>query len=354
MVGSDARPALGGYSATVAQGKLLALVAPDGNACRSIADAMSGFERPRHGRILIDGKDVALRRPGERGVMSVRTELALFPHFSAFANIAFPLEQRRLDVNEIGRRVEQVAADVGIPHEALAKLPAALSPEIRLRVALARALVAEPEVLILERPLNALPLPLRRSLLPELRRLQRRFAITTLLVSDDLGEAMTLSDSMSVVIDGSEVQSGSADQIYARPVSVAIARLAGPCNLIPVDVDTRDGKTVLIGTALRGGTAALPRERTPIGIESGPALMLVRPLAVRLFLGIRRFDILVDGTIADVMPEANGARIRVTPESFPQDLLADIPLPAPTPLEPGRAVTLGWNRGDIFLLPVTG
>lgn len=342
---------LDGYSVRVPAGMLHAVVTPDPRLCQVIANLVAGFERAHHGHVEIGGRDLSLRGPGRRGVMTIRPDLALFPDMSVFDNIAFPLEQQRHGASEIRRRVERLAAEIEIGGEQLRKRPGEIAIDMRIRVALARALAAEPQVLVLERPLHTLTIAGRLSFLPEMRRLLRQSRLTTLLVTDDLQEAMVMADALSVVVDGRELQNDSAETIFKRPANAVVALLAGPCNLLPVTAATLSGQTTIHGPMLQGGAALLPRDRTPIGIEDGPALLAVRPEAVRLFLGIRRFDVLADGIITDVMPHGNSAQIRVTLDQYPQGMLADVPLPAPMPLEIGRRATIGWNRGDMHLLP---
>lgn len=350
-VGTRTDLVLDGFSTGLERGTLAALVSPDTRAPRAVIDLVAGFVRPQHGRILLDGKDLALRAPGERGVMTVRPGLALFPHLSARANIAFPLEQRGHDRNEIKNRVDRLTEECGLGPDVLPQFPGTLSTEQQIRVALARAIGGEPEVLLLERPLQSLPLAARRAFLPELKRLHRQFGLTTLLATDDLAEAMALADTISILIDGRETQRGKPEELFGRPATADVARLAGPCNLVPVEIDIAEGKIALRSTVLQSGAGEIGRERCHPSLTHGPAQMLVRPEAVRLFLGIRRFDMLADGHIADVMPRGGGAQIRVAIEGFAPGIIADVPLPAPFPLDIGRRITLGWNRADAFLLP---
>lgn len=353
-VGGRPGSVLDGFSASLEAGTLSALVSPDNRSTTAVIDLIAGFLRPQHGRILLDGKDLGLRAPGERGMMTVRPGFALFPHLTVLANIAFPLQQRGHDRAEIKNRIDRLTEECGLSAEILPQLPGNLSPEQQLRVALARAIGGEPEVLLLERPLQSLSPAARRAFLPELKRIHRRFGLTTLLATDDLAEAMALADNISILIGGREIQRAKPEELFGRPATAAVARLAGPCNLIPVDVDVADSKVALRSAILQSGTLEIGRERCHASLAGGNAQMLVRPEAVRPFLGIRRFDMLADGQIADVMPRGGGAQIRVAIEGFSPGIIADIPLPAPFPLEIGRRITLGWNRADAFLLPADG
>ncbi len=343
--------ALDGFSAEIARGTIHAVVALEAVALGTLVDLVAGFVRPRHGRILLDGKDLALRAPGERGFMSVRANLALFPQMGARANIAFPLEQRGHDPQELKKRLDRLIEECGIAAAWLAKAPAELEPEAQIRVALARAVGGEPEVLLLDRPLLLLAPAARRTFLPELKRLHRAFGLTTLYATDDLSEAMALADTITIVAGGRAIQRGKPEELFNRPANAAVARLAGPCNLLPVEVSFEEAKVVLRSPLLQSGRGELPRERCHPALGQGPALLLVRPEAVRPFLGIRRFDMLTDGAILDVMPRGASAQIRATVEGFSAGITAEVPLPSPFPLEIGRPVTLGWNRADSYLLP---
>lgn len=350
-VGGRTAPVLDGYSASLERGALSALVSPDLDSARAVIDIIAGFLRPQHGRILLDGKDLGLRAPGERGVMTVRPHLALFPHLTVLANIAFPLEQRGHERDEIRNRLDRLTEGCGIDGDLLPLLPGALSAQQKLRVALARALGGEPEVLLLERPLQSLAPAARRAFLPELKRLHRHFGLTTLLVTDDLTEAMALADTISVLVDGREAQRGTPEELFGRPASALVASLAGPSNLLPVEIELSDHKVIVRSPILQAGGTEIGRDRCHPTLVGGRALMLIRPETVRPFLGIRRFDMLADGQIADVMLRGGGAQIRAAIEGFQPGIIADIPLPAPFPLETGRRITLGWNRADAFLLP---
>lgn len=354
--GTRAEPILDGFSASLERGTLSALVSLDARSAGAVIDLIAGFVRPRHGRILLDGKDLSLRAPGERGVMTVRPGFALFPHLTALANIAFPLEQRGHDRIEIKNRIDRLAAECGLESEILPRLPSTLSTEQQFRVALARAIGGEPEILLLERPLQSLSPAARRAFLPELKRLHRHFGFTTLLATDDLAEAMAVADNILILVEGREIQRGKPEELFSRPANAAVARLAGPCNFVPVEIDVTENKITLRSAILQSGSGEIGRERCHLSLTGGsarmPAQLLVRPEAVRLFLGIRRFDMLADGHIADVMPRGGGAQIRVAIEGFAPGIIADVPLPAPFPLEFGRRITLGWNRADAFLLPV--
>lgn len=352
LTAGDAAAALDSFSTQVVRGAFCAVVAPVPQTLTTLVDLIAGFTRPRRGRIVIDSKDLDRRAPGERGVMTVRTNLALFPHLSVRANIAFPLQQRSDNQAEISARVELLAEECGVPKDLLNRLPGVLTPEHQLRTALARAIAGKPEVLLLERPLQALPAAARQTFMPELKRLHRQFNLTTLLLTDDLAEAMALADTISVIVDGRAVQSGNPEELFSRPANAVVAQLAGLCNLLPISAEIHENNAVIRSPLLQSGSSELGRDRCHPLLSNGPALLMVRPEVVRPFLGIRRFDLLIDGTIADVMPCGSHIRIRVTVESFAPGIIAEIVLPAPFPLESGRRVTLGWNRTDSYLLPV--
>lgn len=351
LTAGNSTAAIDGFSAQLARETLFAFVAPTADVLTTIVDLIAGFAQPHHGRVLIDNQDLGRRNPGERGVVTVRPHLALFSRLTLRANIAFPLEQRGYNREEITSRLDRLVKECGIEVDLLSRLPSSLAPEQQLRGALARAIAAEPEILLLERPLQTLPHTARYTFLPELKRLHQRFNLTTFFATDDLTEAMAIADIISVIVEGREAQLGTAEELFSRPNNAAVAELIGPCNLLPVEVEIQETKAVLQSPFFQSGVAEIGRDRCHPQLVSGTALLLVRPDVVRPFLGIRRFDFLIDGTIVDIMHRGTHTHIRVNVASFSPGIISEISFPAPFTLERGKHVTLGWNRIDSYLLP---
>lgn len=206
---------------------------------------IAGFEAPDSGRVVLGGSDVTQLSPHKRDVTTVFQHYALFPHLNVFGNVAFGLERRRIARDEVKRRVgaalEMVRLD-GLDE----RKPSELSGGQQQRVALARSLVVEPRVLLLDEPLAALDLKLRRQMQLELKSLQRRLGISFVYVTHDQEEALTMSDRIVVMNAGRVEQTGGAQEIYERPETEFVAGFIGVSNIIEGQVQDVTGDLCVI------------------------------------------------------------------------------------------------------------
>lgn len=210
----------------VRPGKLVALLGPSGCGKTTLLRAIAGFIRPRSGRILFDGRPVDHLPPGQRRIGIVFQNYALFPHLSVRENVAYGLRARGVRRAEIMPRVE--AALDAVQMRAFAeRLPRALSGGQQQRVSLARAVVTEPSVLLLDEPFAALDRSLRLDLQLEIRRLQRQLALTAVMVTHDQDEAMSMADEMAVMRAGGIEQVGEPAAVYDRPGTLFVAGFVG-------------------------------------------------------------------------------------------------------------------------------
>jgi ABC-type Fe3+/spermidine/putrescine transport system ATPase subunit len=219
---------------------------------------------------LVAGRDVTDLPPERRGVGMVFQSYALFPHLTARGNVAFGLQMRRVPRQEQTRRVEEMLDRVGLDPAARDRRPGALSGGQQQRVALARALVIEPDLLLLDEPLANLDRRLREQVRGELRQLQRRTGVTTLLVTHDQEEALALADTVGVMARGRLLQTGTPQELYDRPSCPYIARLLGDANLLRVE---RTGTEELI---LEGGLRLSPIPASLRAVVPGD-IVLLRP-----------------------------------------------------------------------------
>jgi multiple sugar transport system ATP-binding protein len=231
--------ALQGIDLTVAAGTFFVLVGPSGCGKSTLLNSVAGIENPTAGEIWFGDRrvaDAAAKRfvpPRQRDVAMVFQSYALYPHMTVYENIAFPLKIAKADRGDIDRRVRESAATLEI--EALLDArPAELSGGQRQRVALGRAIVRRPKVLLLDEPLSNLDALLRTSMRGELKQIQRRLEVTTVYVTHDQTEAMTLGDRIAVMKDGRLQQTGTPDDIYNRPENRFVAGFIGtpPMNLL--------------------------------------------------------------------------------------------------------------------------
>ncbi len=219
----------------VADGELLALLGPSGCGKTTTLRVIAGFEAPDTGSVVIGGKDVTDLPPNKRALGMVFQSYSLFPHMTVAENIAFGLRMRgmkRPAQSDIVRTMLQTVRLEGYE----SRLVHQLSGGQQQRIALARALATEPSVLLLDEPLGALDKSLRERMQFELRELQRRFAITSILVTHDQEEALTMSDRIAVMSSGSVVQIGTPTEVYERPRTRFVAEFLGTANIFDATV----------------------------------------------------------------------------------------------------------------------
>ncbi|TDV05486.1 ABC transporter ATP-binding protein [Paraburkholderia caballeronis] len=259
----------------VQDGEFVSLLGPSGSGKTSTLMMIAGFEEPTAGSILLGGKRVENVPPNQRDIGMVFQSYALFPHLSIADNVAFPLKVRKWKRADIDAAVRRVLALVGLEDKA-ERLPKQLSGGQQQRVALARALVYEPKLLLLDEPLSALDKNMREQMQIELRRIHRQVGITTLYVTHDQSEAMTLSDRIVVFNHGRIEQVGTPLDVYARPVSRFAASFIGDSNLFdgrrgaqPDELIADGGLTLRTSCALPSGAA-------------DAACALVRPEDIRI------------------------------------------------------------------------
>ena len=266
-------PALRGVDLEVHSGELLTLLGPSGSGKTTLLKVIAGFEIAEGGVVSLAGRDITTLAPNKRDIGMVFQNYALFPHMSVAANIAFPLNIRKVKKQDITRQVTDALQLVGLAGYG-ERLPKQLSGGQQQRVALARAVVFQPRLLLLDEPFGALDRKLREQMQLEVRRLQQRLGITTIFVTHDQEEALVLSDRIAVMSDGVIEQLGDPRAIYASPVNRFVADFIGESNLLRA-------RTVATGAAAvldSGATVELP-ERRSANAEVG---LLIRPEAIEL------------------------------------------------------------------------
>lgn len=212
-------------------GEFFSLLGPSGCGKTTTLRMIAGFEFPSSGSISFDGKDVTYTKPDKRNTGMVFQNFALFPHMTVFENIAFGLQARKKPKPEISERVAKALTLVDLNGLSDRKVTE-LSGGQQQRVALARAIVIEPNILLLDEPLSNLDTKLRKETREEIKKLQQRLGITTVYVTHDQEEALSLSDRMAVMNQGVCQQVGTPDEIYQKPVNAFVAQFVGNANII--------------------------------------------------------------------------------------------------------------------------
>ena len=245
-----------GVDVDVRDGEFIVIVGPSGCGKSTMMRMVAGLESVTEGSILIDGAVVNNLEPAERDIAMVFQNYALYPHMSVYENMAYGLKIRRLSKQQIDERVQQAAAILELSH-LLDRRPKQLSGGQRQRVAMGRAIVREPKVFLFDEPLSNLDAKLRVQMRLEIQKLHRRLKTTSLYVTHDQVEAMTLADRMIVMNKGIAEQIGTPIEVFEKPASTFVAAFIGspPMNLIPVNVSadgqirTKDGQTMAIAAS---------------------------------------------------------------------------------------------------------
>lgn len=258
-------------------GEFFALLGPSGSGKSTLLRLIAGFNRNQGGRLLIDGRDVSGLAPQSRQVGMVFQNYALWPHMTVFDNVAFGLVERKVPKADIRKRVAAVLDVVGLADFA-DRRPNQLSGGQQQRVALARTIVIEPAILLLDEPLSNLDKNLRVQMRDELKKLQRTLGITTIFVTHDQEEAMTTADRMAVLNHGVLQQVGRSIDLYDYPVNSFVAGFVGTANLIDGQVSQQGDQTLFQGAGL---SMALPH-RPNDDVRSGSVQLFFRPHSVRL------------------------------------------------------------------------
>ena len=280
--------AVDGVTLSVADGEFFSLLGPSGCGKTTLLRTIAGIYTPDGGQILLGGRDIASVPMNARNTALVFQNYALFPHLTVFENIAFGLRMRGARTQVIRERVDAALELVHLKGFA-SRYPRQLSGGQQQRVALARALIIEPEVLLLDEPLSNLDAKLRETMRTEIREIQRRVGITTILVTHDIHEAFAMSDRIAVMNAGRVEQIGTPRDIYSRPSTRFAAEFSGPSNHLEGQItETGDGTAVArTGTGLELRLGGLNGS-----LKSGQTIrLMLRPERIRLCSG--------EGTLAN-------------------------------------------------------
>ncbi|MEB3779917.1 MAG: ABC transporter ATP-binding protein [Desulfurococcales archaeon] len=301
-------------------GSITTLLGPSGCGKTTTLRIIAGLEKPDTGSVLFDGVDVTGLPPEKRGIGMVFQDLALFPHMTVFDNIAFGLRVRRVPETEIRSRVNNVLELVNLdPSEYGRRRISELSGGQQQRVALARVLVIEPRVLLLDEPFSHLDYKIRQKLIAEVRRLQRRLGITIVYVTHDQEEAMSISDKIVIMNNGRIIQEGRPDEVYENPANLFVATFFGEANLLEPGLAGVDASDI----------AVIRPERVKLEPKDPVDVIYNGVVEDVVFQGpYLRVDVRINGeTIKVLYPKINGGRIRV-----------------------GERVRVGWNLSDVKVL----
>ena len=338
--------AVDGVSLSAQGGEFLALLGPSGSGKSTILMCIAGFEIPDAGRITVGGRDVTTVPAQKRGLGMVFQKYTLFPHMSVLENIAFPLKMRGIGRAEREARAREALATVRLA-EYGARMPAQLSGGQQQRIALARAIVYRPPLLLMDEPLSALDKALREEMQLEIKHLQRELGVTVVFVTHDQTEALTMADRVAVLDHGKLCQVGAPRELYETPADPFVARFIGETNMIPGRVVAAAAAGERIGVRIAGDVAveatavtALPRDASVVIAVRPERLNVAPPDKAPMRCKVR--EAIYAGVATTYIVEASDGtllRVRSASGAHAFDLPAD------------GVVSLGWSGADARAFP---
>lgn len=343
--------AVDGVSFSIPRGAFFSILGPSGCGKTTLLRMLAGFQQPDSGDILIKGNSVLNTPPNKRPVNMVFQHLALFPTMSVAQNIAYGLKRKGVPKREHATLIDDVLAKVQLPGFGDKRIDQ-LSGGQKQRVAIARCLVLNPAVLLLDEPLGALDLKLREQMKIELKRLQREFNTTFVYITHDQSEALVMSDQVAVMNQGRFEQIGTPQELYYQPKTAFVAGFVGDSNQYAGTVQEQSGQAVTIVT--EHGVRLLSYSSQPVPLDS-PVTLFIRPEMMQIStskpateqdncLAVTVLRMLFDGAHSQVQVEtAEGAVLTV---ALPQT--ADFQA-----LEAGRSMYVSWQSSQCLCFPVS-
>jgi putative spermidine/putrescine transport system ATP-binding protein len=345
-----ATKALDGMSLDIAPGELVALLGPSGCGKTTALRIVAGFEFADAGEVLVGGRDVSGVPAARRDMGMVFQSYSLFPNMNALDNVAFGLRMRRTAAAQRRRKAAELLEMVGLSAQA-AQFPHQLSGGQQQRVALARALAIEPRVLLLDEPLSALDAKVRLQLREQIRTLQQRLGTTTIFVTHDQEEALSMADRVGVMRSGKLEQVAEPSELYSRPATAFVAEFVGTMNRLPGELTAGGGTVTVLGAAcpvIEGGSGGHGEADSPPmrGVAtSGPVDVLVRPEGLTVAPaeggnGIVTHRTFLGGTTRVAVLLSGDTEVRV-----------DVSSAAAAPMTPGTAVQVGLPAAPVLVAP---
>ena len=349
--------ALAEIDLAIAKGEFVTLLGPSGSGKTTLLNLIAGMATPSTGRIFIDGKDATELPPSRRGLGMVFQNYALMPHMTVFENVAFPLRVRKLSRREIKRKVAEVLEIVQLPHVAQRK-PRELSGGQQQRISLARCIVYNPAIILMDEPLGALDKKLREDMQLEIKRLHRELGITMLYVTHDQEEALVMSDRIVLLTGGRVAQIGTPDDLYHRPRSRFVADFLGQSNLLEGQIEDH-GPPICVRTAdgLVLRSRPLPSEPATDFRVGESVSVMVRPENVTIATrseSVTEAENTIEGTVSESITLGGVVRHYVAGPGGRTFISVEFNRPGLRLLDKGTPVRLAWRAVDIRVLKSGG
>jgi len=328
---------------SIGKGEFLTMLGPSGSGKTTCLMMLAGFETATHGEIRLDGRNINDVPPHKRGIGMVFQNYALFPHMSVGENLAFPLEVRGMGKAEREGRVTR-ALDMVQMGKFRNRRPAQLSGGQQQRIALARALVFDPQLVLMDEPLGALDKQLREHMQYEIKSLHDSLGITVVYVTHDQGEALTMSDRIAVFNDGRIQQLAAPSVLYEQPENSFVAGFIGENNKLPGTIEKLDGTRALVRLTTGELIDATAVNVSGIGQKT---LVSIRPERVEFKPDLMPSDAhTIDAQVRDVIYMGDILRARMTVAGSEDFVMKFRNTLGQTRLEPGQRIRIGWHPQD--------
>ncbi len=324
----------------IAEGEFITMLGPSGSGKTTCLMMLAGFETPTNGEIYLDKNPISNIPPHKRGIGMVFQNYALFPHMTVYENLAFPLRVRKLNKDEIDKKVDKALSMVSLSGFAN-RMPGQLSGGQQQRVAVARALVFDPAVVLMDEPLGALDKNLRESMQYEIKHIHESIGVTVVYVTHDQGEALTMSNRIAVFNDGKVQQLSSPDMLYEEPVNSFVAEFIGENNTFAGEVSEISNGTCKVKLA-NGEILANPisvkskGEKTTVSIR--PERALINPN--------EKMDNNHKGLIEEVIYHGDHTRVRLNILGNSEFILKVPNSSKNLDIKLGNEISIGWNSHD--------
>jgi putative spermidine/putrescine transport system ATP-binding protein len=332
-------------SLTVHKGEFMTILGPSGSGKTSLLKLIAGFEEVSSGTILLNDQEITSKKAYERQFGMLFQNYALFPHMTVFENIAYPLRLRKVPKQEITQRVRDILELVHL-QELASRYPKQLSGGQQQRVALARAIVFNPPLLLLDEPLGALDKNLRQQMQLEIKHIQEKVGITTISVTHDQEEALTMSDRICVMNKGSVEQIDTPENLYKKPRNRFIAEFIGDINLIPAELQGAWSSKASVTIANQDRVTVEWEE----GLPAGRILIALRPENIRIVEGKSQTANTFRVKVVEMIYLGEVIKTKTVTDSG-QEIIIKIPARDASSVYCGKDVLLGWDSNDATVIP---
>ena len=325
----------------IAEGEFITMLGPSGSGKTTCLMMLAGFETPTHGEILLDGNIISNIPPHKRGIGMVFQNYALFPHMTVYENLAFPLRVRKVEKDEIDKKVDKALSMVSLSGFET-RMPAQLSGGQQQRVAVARALVFDPAVVLMDEPLGALDKNLRESMQYEIKHIHESIGVTVVYVTHDQGEALTMSNRIAVFNDGKVQQLSSPDKLYEEPVNSFVAEFIGENNTFGGQVTNFSKEKCKV--KLDDGSEIFAN---PITVKSNGDKTTVSLRPERALINTKeKMDNNFKGKIEEVIYHGDHTRVRLNLLGNKEFILKVPNSSANMDIKLGNQINVSWNSHD--------